>query len=77
MCGSMRTVSGEQRQIFMKQDAVRDIEGNYEEVIAKEIFIMARYDARKLRNGMKYEISNEYLKVKADTEGGYFVVRDR
>ena len=30
---------------------------------------MARYDARKLRNGMKYEISNEYLKVKADTEG--------
>ena len=30
---------------------------------------MARYDARKLRNGMKYEISNEFLKVKADTEG--------
>ena len=26
-----------QRQIFMKQDAVRDIEGNYEEVIAREI----------------------------------------
>jgi len=30
---------------------------------------MARYDARKLRNGMKYEISNEFLKVKADAEG--------
>ena len=34
-----------------------------------ERFYHARYDARKLRNGMKYEISNEFLKVKADTEG--------
>ena len=77
MCGSMRTVSGEQRQNIYEAGRSQDIEGNYEEAIAKRDFIMARYDARKLRNGMKYEISNEYLKVKADTEGAIFVVRDR
>ena len=38
-----------QRQIFMKQDAVRILRATMKRSLPKEIFIMARYDARKLR----------------------------